>query len=318
MGGNGQIPVLVVAGPTASGKSALAADVAETFDGLVINADSMQLYAELPVLTAQPTDEMRRRAPHALYGVLHASEPCSAARWRELAEREIAAAAADRRLPVLCGGTGLYLKALMEGLASVPDIPVGVRRRIRQRLAREGPAALHAELTRRDPDSAVRIPASDRQRIARALEVLEATGRSLHVWQRDFPGRPPPGLEFFTILLLPPREVLYAEIDTRFRRMLEGGALAEVEALLARGLECDLPAMKAVGVPELARHLAGEIDLAEAVRAAQRATRRYAKRQTTWFRNQIVADLVIYEKYSKRLRPKIFSFIRENVLTAHR
>jgi tRNA dimethylallyltransferase len=308
-------PVLIVAGPTATGKSALASAVAREFDGVVINADSMQVYRELRILTARPGIEEEARVPHRLYGVLSVGETCSAARWREMAIAEIAAAHRAGRLPVLCGGTGLYLRTLTEGLSPLPDIPDAVRHAVRERMRREGAAALHGALQSVDPASAAALPPGDRQRIARALEVFEATGRALSEWQAMPPEGPPSELRFATILLLPPRQALYAACDKRLREMVETGALDEVDALRQAGIDPSLPAMKALGVPALLRHLAGEIPLEEAVAAAQQATRRYAKRQVTWFSNQIVADFSLNEKFSEKYSPKIFSFIRQNLLT---
>lgn len=309
-------PVLVIAGPTASGKSALAADVAEAFRGVVINADSMQIYRGLEVLSASPDAATRARAPHRLYGVLDPAEACSAGWWRARAMAEIAAAAKEDRLPVLAGGTGLYLRALMTGLARLPPVPRAVRDAVRARLAAAGAPALHAELARRDPASAARIGPTDPQRIARALEVLEATGRPLSDWQRAEAGAADTeGLAFLTLLLLPPRPALYATIDARFVAMVQEGGLAEVRALAARGLDPALPAMKALGVPDLIAHLEGALSLEEAVRRGRQATRRYAKRQVTWFRHQIIADFTLEPQFSECYREKIFSIISEFLLT---
>ncbi len=293
----------------------MAADVGEAFDGVIINADSMQVYAELPVLTAQPTEAETKRAPHRLYGILSVAEPCSAGRWRELALAEIETARSAGKLPILCGGTGLYIKVLMEGLSPIPDIPAKVRDDMHRRLAAEGSETLHAILVERDPVTAARLNPTDSQRVARALEVLEGTGRSLGDWQEEMGEGPPADLRFTIILLMPPRDALYADIDARLATMLEEGALEEVEAMHAMDLDPKCPAVKAVGVPELLRYLLGDSGLDTALAAAQQATRRYAKRQMTWFRNQIIANLTLKKKYSESLRGKIFSFIRENVLT---
>lgn len=306
---------MVIAGPTASGKSAAALAVAEELGGVVINADSMQIYRELSILTARPSPEDETRAPHRLYGVLSASERCNAARWRDLALQEIADAHARSRLPILCGGTGLYLKALMEGLSPVPDVPNAVRDEVQARLARDGAEALHAELASGGDPMAARLAPADRQRVARAVEVLVATGRSLADWQA-LPGEGAPDHLTFAVLLLdPPRERLYAACDLRFAAMIEEGAVDEVEALLALGLAPDLPAMKALGVQEIRGYLAGALAQDDAVAAGQQATRRYAKRQRTWFGNQIVPDLCIPEQFSEILNKKIFSFIMKKRLT---
>jgi len=308
--------VLIVAGPTASGKSGLALAAAREFDGVVINADSMQIYRELRVLTARPTEEDEARAPHRLYGVLSASEVCSAGRWRDMALEEIESAAKAGKLPILCGGTGLYIKALTQGLSPMPEVPDDIRAAMRARLKDEGAGGLYRELTARDPVMAARLDPADSQRIVRALEVLEATGRSLAEWQATPPEGPPEGLRFQTILLAPPREELYANCDRRLEAMIkQGGALDEVRRLTAMGLAPDLPAMKALGVKEFAEYLAENIGFDEALAAAQQATRNYAKRQMTWFRHQIIADKLISEQFSESLQAEIFAFIRHFLLT---
>ncbi len=283
MSGQYQRRVVVVGGPSGGGKSALALALAERLDGVVINADAMQVYRELRILTARPTPADEARAPHRLYGVLPAAEACSAARWRAMALVEIAAA--GDRTPIVVGGTGLYLGALMTGLAPVPEIPRRVRAAARARHRTLGGARLHAELAGRDRDMAARLDPGDGQRLMRAWEVVEATGRSLAAWQAEAEG-PPANLSFQPILVAPPRAALYAACDARFCAMIEAGAVEEVRALEALGLAADQPAMKALGVPELGRYIAGEIALASAVAQAQQATRHYAKRQLTWFRRQ--------------------------------
>jgi tRNA dimethylallyltransferase len=308
-------PVVILAGPTASGKSALAMAIAREFDGVVINADSMQVYAELRVLTARPSEDDEAQIPHRLYGVLPAAEACSAGHWRELALAEIAQTHNDGKLPIICGGTGLYIKALTEGLSPMPEVPEDIRTACRARLSKQGAATLHAELAARDPVMAGRLEPTDGQRIVRALEVLEATGRSLADWQAAPPDGPPTGLRFITILLMPPRDWLYARCDRRMESMMEEGALDEVRRLIAMGLDPALPAMKALGVKEFAGYLAENIVFDDALSAAQQATRNYAKRQMTWFRNQIVADMVIAEQFSESLVQGIFSFIRHFLLT---
>lgn len=317
-----RVPVVVIGGPTASGKSALALAVAEEFGGTIINADSMQVYRELAVLTARPGPADLARAPHRLYGVLGVAERCSAARWRELAVAEIVASHRARRLPIVVGGTGLYLKALLDGLSPIPDIPPAIREAALSRLAAQGAPAFHAELGRRDPAMAARLQPQDRQRLVRAWEVLEATGRSLAEWQRDRPqpGPDDPALAPIAFVLEPPRAALYTACDGRLTAMLAAGALDEVAALDRRGLAPDLPALKAVGVPELLAHLRGELTLPAALAAAQQATRRYAKRQITWFRNQMpaaerLAPAGIGAQYLESLRPNIFSNIRHLILT---
>jgi tRNA dimethylallyltransferase len=306
-------PVVVVAGPTASGKSALAMALAMEFDGVVINADSMQIYRELRILTARPGPDDEARVPHRLYGILPVQSVCSAARWRDLALVELDAARRAGRLAVICGGTGLYLRALMRGLSPIPEIADDIRIAVRARLERDGAAALHDALAAVDPVTAARLAPRDRQRIARAWEVYDATGRPLSQWQALPESGPPPGTRIATIILRPPRAALYAACDARMRQMVAAGALVEIEALA--GIDPDLPAMKALGIADFRRHLAGGITLEEAILLAQQATRRYAKRQMTWFKNQIIADYEVFTQYSEKLSPEIFSFIRQKLLT---
>ncbi len=311
---NSALPgVVVIAGPTASGKSALALDVAEAFDGTIINADSMQVYRELRVLTARPTAADEARAPHRLFGTVPARDSYSVGRWLKEATAEIKAVRAASRLPLVAGGTGLYLKALMEGLTAVPDIPGTVRAEARALHAELGGGAFRARLAEEDPVFAEAIPEGDSQRLIRAFEVVRATGRSLADWRDEHGSRPV--ARFCTLVLAPPRHILYAAIDRRFTAMMENGALAEVKALASLGLNPALPAMKAVGVAPLRRHLSGEISLDEAEEAARRASRNYAKRQMTWLRHQISGAMILNAQYSRSIAPKIFSFIRQFLLT---
>jgi tRNA dimethylallyltransferase len=309
--------VMMIAGPTASGKSALAAAVAGEWGGTVINADSMQIYKELSLLTARPRGAELKAVPHRLYGVLSGAEACSAGRWREMALAEVEAALAAGRLPILVGGTGLYLKVFAEGLSAVPEIPAGIRAAARAELAELGNAAFHARLAERDPAMAARLEPGDSQRLLRAWEVLAATGRSLADWQ-DEPGSPAP-YRFARLCLLPPRPALYATCDDRLEAMVGQGVLDEVAALLALKLDPELPVMKAVGVPEFAAYLAGELSLEDALARAQQATRRYAKRQMTWLRHQFLGNdptvVVIETQYSESIRSEIFAKIRQNLLT---
>lgn len=278
---------VLIAGPTASGKSARALELALATGGIVINADSMQVYRDLRIITARPTLGEEARAPHRLYGHVDAAVNFSAGAWVADAAKALDEAKADGRLPIFTGGTGLYFKALTAGLSVVPPIPAEVREAVRARLERNGAEALHAELARRDPRAAERLNLRDRARIARALEVVEATGRSLLDWHRE--GQPPllPKGSFRAVFLAPEREELYARIDARFDAMLGAGALGEVEGLAARHLDPLLPAMKAHGVPALIRHLRGELSLEQAATIGRADTRHYAKRQFTWFRHQL-------------------------------
>lgn len=280
---------MLIAGPTASGKSAVSLWLAENAPGIVINGDALQLYRDLSVLTARPSPEDEARAPHRLYGVLDGSQASSAAWWAEEATREIEAAWREGRLPIVTGGTGLYLRTLLHGIVPVPDIDEAVRADVRARMETEGPETLHAELAERDPVTAARLGPRDRQRIARALEVVLATGTPLSRFQADRTG----GLAdregvgpIIRCVILPEREILYERCDRRLEAMITLGAVEEVKNLLARGLAPELPVMKAVGVPELAAYAEKTVNLQEAVSAAQQATRNYAKRQYTWFRNQ--------------------------------
>jgi tRNA dimethylallyltransferase len=279
--------VLLIAGPTASGKSALALSLAEQLGGVVVNADSMQVYRDLRIITARPTPEEEARVPHRLYGHVDAAENYSVGRWCRDAAAVFEEIAAQGRLPILVGGTGLYFKALLTGLAAVPPIPVDIRTRMRERIVSEGAPALHAELMRVDPRTAQRLMINDRSRISRALEVVEATGRPLSDWHRD--GLPPlvNTADAVKVFVTCERAELVRRIEARFGIMLKAGALAEVRALAARHLDPLLPAMKAHGVPWLIRHLDGAISLDEAAAGGIMDTRRYAKRQVTWFRNQM-------------------------------
>ncbi|WP_336800536.1 tRNA (adenosine(37)-N6)-dimethylallyltransferase MiaA [Kaistia sp. MMO-174] len=281
-------PAVLIAGPTASGKSALALELARRHGGVVVNADSMQVYRELRILSARPDMEEEAQAPHRLYGHVAASERYSVARWREDAKEALEAAWRDGALPIVVGGTGLYFKALTEGLSSIPPIPAELRAAIGARADAEGVPALHAALGRLDPESAERLAPLDRTRVTRALEVVEATGRSIGEWQRET-GSPPLVEESSVrrIVLEPERAILYERIGRRFDLMVERGGMAEAEALLALNLNPALPAMKAIGIREFGAHLAGELSLDEAIERAKMETRRYAKRQGTWFRNQM-------------------------------
>jgi tRNA dimethylallyltransferase len=277
----------MIAGPTASGKSALALDLAGQTQGTIINADSMQVYRDLRVITARPTPEQEARVPHRLYGHVDAAENYSVGRWCVDAGRAVTEAQRAGRLPIVVGGTGLYFKAQMRGLAPVPPVPAEIRARVRERLAVEGILELHAELQRRDPTSAQRLMPRDRARITRALEVVLATGRPLSDWHRQNIPPEVAATNVAKIFLLVDRAELYRRIDGRFDEMLASGALEEVRRLATRDLDPSLPAMKAHGVPWLIRHFKGEIALDQAAAEAKRDTRRYTKRQETWFRHQL-------------------------------
>jgi tRNA dimethylallyltransferase len=282
----GRLAVLI-AGPTASGKSALALELAEKTGGMVVNTDSMQVYRDLRIITARPSPDEEARVPHRLYGHVDAAVNYSAGHWVSDAASMLAEARAQNRLAIFTGGSGLYFKALTRGLSAVPPVPAAIREAVRARLERNGVEALHTELSTRDPAYAERLKLRDRTRIARALEVIEATGRSLTDWHRDGLPPPLPSGQFRALFLAPERDALYARIDARFDAMLEAGALDEVARLGARQLDPLLPAMKAHGVPALLSHLNGEITLQEAAEIGRAHTRHYAKRQFTWFRHQL-------------------------------
>lgn len=281
-------PALIVAGPTCSGKSALALQLARTLNGVVINADSMQVYRELRVLTARPSVADEAAVPHALYGVRGAAEPGSVGWWREAASWEMIAARAAGKLPILCGGTGLYFLSLTRGLADIPAVGAAAREEARTLLAQLGAAALHARLAGIDPATAAQLRPHDSQRVARAWEVWRSTGQGLAAWQA-VPGRPAPW-RFAAVLIDPPRRALRAAIAGRFAAMLQTGALQEVAALMELRLDPALPAMRAHGVPELSAHLRGELGLPAAAARATLATSQYTKRQATWFRGHDMAD----------------------------
>jgi tRNA dimethylallyltransferase len=310
---------LIVAGPTASGKSALALDLARRFGGSVINADSMQLYRELRLLTARPSPAEEAAAPHRLYGIRPAAEPASVAWWREAALAAMAEAAAAGRLPILCGGTGLYFLSPTEGLSALPPVPPEARAEARALLAERGAPALHAMLAAADPETAATLRPTDSQRLARAYEIWRSTGRGLLAWQRQGAHSGPAPWRFAALLLDPPRPALRAAIAARFGAMLAAGALEEVRALVAQGLDPALPAMRAHGVPELAAHLAGRLGLEEAGRRAVLNTGQYTKRQATWFRHHALADPsrthIIHARcegvaqFQESERDRIFAFI---------
>jgi tRNA dimethylallyltransferase len=279
-----EIEAILIAGPTASGKSGAALELAARFGGTIINADSMQVYRELRVLTARPSESEEASAPHRLYGTVSAAEAYSVGRWLEDVASAIEAANDSGSLAIIVGGTGLYFKALTEGLAPVPDIPPEIRARWRDEAERLGRSGLLKELVARDPGIAPRLLGSDTQRLVRALEVVDATGISLAEWQGT---NTPPILDpaqTLRLVVAPEREPLYAAIDARFDKMLEHGVLEEVERLIAQRLEPGVPAMRAHGVRELAAYLVGAVGREEAVAKAKTESRRYAKRQMTWLR----------------------------------
>ena len=275
-------PVALIAGPTASGKSALALRLAVQTGGVIVNADSAQIYRDLPILSAAPGPEERTRADHRLYGVLDGTQPCSAADWAAMARREIKDVHASGRMPILVGGTGLYLRTLLDGIAPVPAIDPDVRREVRGAPVEEN----RDRLSRLDAKAAERIKPTDTTRIARALEVVLSSGKTLAEWQKQREGGIAKAVDLKPLILLPPRDWLYRRCDERFRHMIELGASDEVRTLIDRQLDPALPVMRAIGVREIAAWLKGDVTREDAIAAGQQATRRFAKRQYTWFAHQ--------------------------------
>ena len=278
--------VALVVGPTASGKSALALDIAKKQPSVIINADSAQVYRDLTILSARPTEEEMQGIEHQLFGYIDGMEACSAARWASDAKTAIAAAHARDLLPILVGGTGLYVRILLDGIAPIPEIDPEIRQKIRKMETLE---AYHA-LRDIDRVSAERLNATDTTRIQRALEVIRSTGKPLDHWQKHKVGGIGEQIRLHPLVMLPPRDWLYERCDRRLREMIERGARQEVEQLLARNLPPNLPVMRAIGVVEIAAWISGDIGKDLAIERAQAATRQYAKRQYTWFRNQSPPD----------------------------
>ncbi len=278
---------ILITGPTASGKSAFAVEMAKRYNGVVINADSMQVYDTLHVLTARPVEQDMQGIAHHLYGHVPVSQLYSTGEWFRDAAKVLQAVRGEGRIPVFVGGTGLYFKALTGGLSDMPAVPAAIRDDVRKRLQEEGAEALHAILSQKDPETAETLRPGDGQRIARALEIFEATGQSIRVFQARQGPVAIDAAKALKIVVLPERDVLRRRIDRRFAQMLDGGAVEEVEALLSLDLKSEMPAMKAIGVPQIAAMLAGTMTKAEVIETASAATRQYAKRQMTWFRNQL-------------------------------
>ncbi len=277
----------LIAGPTASGKSALAVALAKTLkNGIVVNADASQVYADLAILSARPSEDEMEGVPHRLFGHVDAAEAHNAVRWADEARGVIAEAHAAGQVPILVGGTGLHMRTLLNGIAPVPEIDPDIREAVRALPV----ADAHAALAAADAAAAARLNPADTTRVARALEVVRSTGRTLADWQQAIAGGIADQIALAPLILLPPRDWLRDRCDVRLVQMFDRGAVEEAEALLARGLNPDLPAMRAIGVPQIASYLRGEISRAEALEQTQAATRQYAKRQYTWFRNQPPAD----------------------------
>ena len=310
---------LLVAGPTASGKSALALALAARFDGVIVNVDSMQVYAELRVLTARPTAEDEAQIPHRLYGTRKAADPGSVAWWRAEALNAMHEAWTEGKIPILTGGSGMYFAALTQGLAEIPDPGAESKTEARTLLAKLGSEELHAGLAKVDPATAARLKPADSQRVARAWEVWRGTGIGLAAWQNRR-GEPAPW-DFAAILLDPARESLRAAIATRFQAMVEQGAIQEVEALLTQNLDPALPATRAHGVPEISAYLRKETTLEHAAHRTELIIGQYTKRQATWFRHHRLADPPLMHtinarftsntQFSDSLSPEIFAFLQD-------
>ncbi len=301
---------ILIAGPTASGKSGLALRLAEHLGGVVVNADSMQVYRELRILTARPGPDEEARAPHALYGFVPGSESYSAGRYAADVACVLDEARRDGRRAIIVGGTGLYFKALTEGLSPIPPVPEDVRARWRTAAAEKGAAHLHAELAARDAEMAGRLARGDTQRVVRALEVIDGTGMSLAEWQR-LPRQPVVDFNATIPLVVDvDRDVLAERIEARFEQMLDEGGLKEAQQLKAAGLSPTLPVMLALGVGPLLRHLGGELSLAEAVVAGKAESRQYAKRQRTWMRSNMIAWKPVTTQQMQQSAADFVSFVQ--------
>lgn len=306
--------VIVVAGPTAVGKSRLAVEIARAMDGIVINADSQQQYRDLPILSARPTLCDMTGIQHKLFGDLGPKDTSSAVEWADKAAREISDTVNRGKIPIVVGGTGLYLRALMEGLVDIPPVPREVRAAAVAILDDIGHAAFYERLKKRDPVIAQRISPSDTHRMIRAWEVAEATEMPLSNWQAT-PASPPVKAKYHSVVIMPQREVLYQACDDRFLEMVGKGAVEELRVFLESEGALDMPIMKMLGARELASHLSGEMSLNDAMAAAQTATRHFAKRQVTWFKNNFSTNCMIKMKYSENIKEEILPNIRRAVFT---
>ena len=295
---------LIICGPTGSGKSALALDLAKEFNGVIINADSIQVYRELKILSARPAEKEIQQVPHRLFGIMSMHAACSVGIWREMAIASIADCERSGRLPILCGGTGMYVRYLLGELSNIPKIPALIRNSTHNKLKRIGNVEFKRLLVDRDPVSQKNIATGDTQRLLRAWEVLEFTGKPISVWHKE-QGNTELENDFYSVLLMPSREKLYSSCDNRFVEFIRRGAVSEVEQIKDLNLKSGLPAIKALGLTELSQYLDGEIGLDTAIELAQRETRRYAKRQMTWFRNQLKEDYLVETNEDLNIKSKL-------------
>ena len=308
-----QPPVVVIAGPTASGKSGLALKLAERLDGEIVNADSMQIYKDLPILSAIPSPSDQARIAHHGYAVLDAGERCSVARWLNLTREIISDLHGRGKIPIMVGGTGMYIRAAIEGISPIPDIDPAFRQEASAQFDAIGGAAFRKSLAEKDPVLAARLNDGDRQRLIRGMEVVLATGTPLSRLQ-DIPLEGKLNATFTTIAIMPPRDQLYDAINQRYPMMLADGGIEEAAQLMKRGLDPSLPLMKAVGLPPVFSYLRGEIEKDEMVSMACQDTRRYAKRQMTWFNNQYQANFREDSEYSEQLSESFIKKILSNVI----
>ncbi len=306
-------PVLVIAGPTASGKSALAAEAAQALNGVVLNCDSMQIYKDIPIIAAAPTEAEKKLAEHRLFEIYDCDKRGNVVDWLNLCAAEIRKLWAENRLPVVVGGTGFYAEALLKGVTPIPETPAEVRKQLQDRLHRDGLENLYAELQQKDAEIAAKLNPNDKTRIIRALEVIEATGIKLSEWYKKPLIQKLPEANFITVKIMPSLEVIAERCCLRLDKMVnELGALAEIERLLTKGTDENMPAMKALGVPELSLFIKGQLSLDEALDLAKIHTRQYAKRQRTWLKNKMPADIVFENVYSgqKDYLQQIFNVIK--------
>ena len=283
---------VIICGPTGAGKSRLALNLAEKFKGVIINADSVQIYREIKVLSGRPTSDDYRQAPHRLYGIMSIFKPCTLGIWRKMALETIKECELSGHLPIICGGTGLYIKFLLNELSAIPNIPLSIKLKARKKIEELGNEGFRDLLSKNDPVSAGRIKTGDTNRLLRAWEVFTATSKPLSYWH-ELSRNSGTQHKFFKVCLMPKRKALYPQCDKRFLEFVEQGAIEEARALNSISASPDLPASKTLGLLELIKYTRGELELSDAVEQAQRTTRRYAKRQLTWFRNQLDEDFLI-------------------------